>query len=45
MRIALLPLICCSLAPVGNAAHAQKARCMNANGVGYECSGSAAPGL
>ena len=42
MRIALLPLICCSLAPVGNAAHAQKARCMNANGVGYECSGSAA---
>ncbi|MDR2298263.1 MAG: hypothetical protein LBE30_07960 [Comamonas sp.] len=43
MRIALLPLICCSsLALLGNAAYAQKARCMNANGVGYECSGSAA---
>ena len=42
MRIASLSLILCCLLVAGHAAHAQRVRCVGANGMGYECSGTEA---
>ena len=42
MRVASLSIILGCLLVASHAAHAQRVRCVGANGVGYECSGSEA---
>lgn len=42
MRVASLSIILGCLLIASHAAHAQRVRCVGANGVGYECSGSEA---
>ena len=42
MRVASLSLILCCLLVAGHTAHAQRARCVGADGMGYPCSSTQA---